>query len=120
MREQNSNHDGDPSRELRELVTSIARSVQANSEAIAELREGQRMMAQIFQERDARLEEALQVFGQRTEAFERRTEAFERRTEAFERRTEAFEQEMQAMRQEIADLRRDFLEFLTKDNDPES
>ena len=119
MTEQNGNHNADPNRELRELVMSLARSVQANSEAIAELREGQRLMAQIFQERDARLEESLQAFGHRTEAFEQRTEAFERRTEAFERRTEAFEQEMQAMHQEIADLRRDFLEFLTKDNGSE-
>jgi len=107
---QSNNSGSDPNRELRELVASVARSVQANSEAIAELREGQKMMMQIFQERDARLETALR-------AFEQRTEAFEQRTEAFERRTEAFRQEMQVMRQEIADLRRDFLEFLLRDQD---
>ncbi len=103
---QSNNSGSDPNRELRELVASVARSVQANSEAIAELREGQKMMMQIFQERDARLETALR--------------AFEQRTEAFERRTEAFRQEMQVMRQEIADLRRDFLEFVMRDRNSES
>jgi len=99
MTGQGNDASSDPNRELRELVASVARSVQANSEAIAELREGQKMMMQIFQERDAQFGMALKVFEQRTDAFER---------------------EMQVMRQEIADLRRDFLEFVMRDRNSES
>ncbi len=84
-----------------EIQAAFAQQLQINAgmqTAIAELREGQALMVQLFPERDDRLSEAIAAFG--------------RHTDAFEERTESFQAEMAVMRQEIADLRRDLLEFI--------
>jgi uncharacterized protein YukE len=66
------------------------RVIQQNQQVqIAEIREGQALMAQFFRES---------------------LERFDQRTQAIERRTDQVAEEMKEIRQEIRDLRRDFLE----------
>ncbi len=78
---------------LIEAVVRLTHTVQNHEVLIAEIREGQAMLAQYFRES---------------------LDRFDERTRAIERRTDEMSTEMQETKQEIRDLRRDFLEFLQK------